>query len=253
MNRKTQAEVRKLKDGDGRYLWQPPATAGEAASLVGFPVVEAEDMPDIAANALSFAFGDFRAGYLVVDRTGVRAARSLFRQALRALLHNQASRRRSAEFRGDQAHQVRRELIGARRVRPLSVSACRICLHQTNPGLSMTYALITQPSAEALTLAEVKAHLRLDDGSEDALLASLISVAREHPERTTGLCLITQVWRLHLESLPEDRVIQIAKGPVQAVESLSIYDEVGEEVVLPAAGHVLDGTARPARLCWLET
>jgi uncharacterized phiE125 gp8 family phage protein len=113
----------------------------------------------------------------------------------------------------------------------------------------MTFALITPPSAEALTLAEVKAHLRLDDGSEDALLASLISVAREHPERTTGLCLITQVWRLHLESLPEDRVIQIAKGPVQAVESLSIY----EEVVLPAAGHVLDGTARPARLYWLET
>jgi len=75
MNRKTQAEVRKLKDGDGRYLWQPPATAGEAASLVGFPVVEAEDMPDIAANALSIAFGDFRAGYLVVDRTGVRVLR----------------------------------------------------------------------------------------------------------------------------------------------------------------------------------
>jgi HK97 family phage major capsid protein len=75
MNRKTQAEVRKLKDGDGRYLWQPPATAGEAASLVGFPVVEAEDMPDIAANALAIAFGDFRAGYLVVDRTGVRVLR----------------------------------------------------------------------------------------------------------------------------------------------------------------------------------
>jgi HK97 family phage major capsid protein len=75
MNRKTQAEVRKLKDAEGRYLWQPPATAGEAASLVGFPVVEAEDMPDIAANAFSIAFGDFRAGYLVVDRTGVRVLR----------------------------------------------------------------------------------------------------------------------------------------------------------------------------------
>lgn len=75
MNRKTQAEVRKLKDAEGRYLWQPPATAGEAASLVGFPVVEAEDMPDIAANAMAIAFGDFRAGYLVVDRTGVRVLR----------------------------------------------------------------------------------------------------------------------------------------------------------------------------------
>ncbi|NLS02858.1 phage major capsid protein [Rhizobium sp. P32RR-XVIII] len=75
MNRKTQASVRKLKDAEGRYLWQPPASAGEAATLLGFPVVEAEDMPDIAANALSIAFGDFRAGYLVVDRTGVRVLR----------------------------------------------------------------------------------------------------------------------------------------------------------------------------------
>ncbi len=112
----------------------------------------------------------------------------------------------------------------------------------------MTYALITPPVAEALTLAEVKAHLRLDDGNEDTLLASLIRVAREHLERTTGLCLITQIWRLHLESIPEDRVIQIAKGPVQAIESLSIYDEAGEELALPATGHVLDGNARPARL-----
>jgi HK97 family phage major capsid protein len=75
MNRKVQAEVRKFKDAEGRYLWQPPATAGGQASLMGFPVTEAEDMPDIAANALSIAFGDFRAGYLVVDRTGVRVLR----------------------------------------------------------------------------------------------------------------------------------------------------------------------------------
>ena len=112
----------------------------------------------------------------------------------------------------------------------------------------MTYALITPPPAEALTLAEVKAHLRLDDGSEDGLLASLLRVAREHLERRTGLCLITQVWRLHLESIPEDRVFQIAKGPVQIIESLSIYDEAGEELVLPATGHVLYGNTRPARL-----
>jgi len=75
MNRKTQAAVRKLKDADGRYIWQPPAAAGQAATLMGFPVAEAEDMPDIAAGSLSIAFGDFRAGYLVVDRTGVRVLR----------------------------------------------------------------------------------------------------------------------------------------------------------------------------------
>jgi HK97 family phage major capsid protein len=75
MNRKTQAAIRKFKDADGNYLWQPPAGAGQPATLMSFPVVEAEDMPDIAANSFSIAFGDFRRGYLVVDRAGVRVLR----------------------------------------------------------------------------------------------------------------------------------------------------------------------------------
>jgi HK97 family phage major capsid protein len=75
MNRKTQATVRKFKDTGGSYLWQPPAQAGGRASLMTFPVVEAEDMPDIGANSLSIAFGDFLRGYLVVDRQGVRVLR----------------------------------------------------------------------------------------------------------------------------------------------------------------------------------
>jgi HK97 family phage major capsid protein len=75
MNRRTQAEVRKLKDDAGNYLWAPPATAGGQATLMGFPVAEAEDMPDIDDDSFSIAFGDFRRGYLVVDRMGVRVLR----------------------------------------------------------------------------------------------------------------------------------------------------------------------------------
>jgi HK97 family phage major capsid protein len=75
MNRRTQSVIRKFKDSSGAYLWQPPAVAGGAATLMSFPVVEAEDMPDIAANSLALAFGDFRRGYLVVDRTGIRVLR----------------------------------------------------------------------------------------------------------------------------------------------------------------------------------
>ncbi|MFB2551008.1 phage major capsid protein [Ensifer soli] len=75
MNRKTQGDIRKFKDADGNYLWQPPSGPGQPASLMGFPVTEAEDMPDVGANALSIAFGDFRSGYLVVDRAGVRVLR----------------------------------------------------------------------------------------------------------------------------------------------------------------------------------
>jgi len=75
LNRKTQGEVRKFKDADGNYLWRPPVSANQPASLMGYPVAEAEEMPDIGAGSLAVAFGDFRSGYLVVDRAGVRILR----------------------------------------------------------------------------------------------------------------------------------------------------------------------------------
>ncbi|MBO6719147.1 MAG: phage major capsid protein [Rhizobiaceae bacterium] len=75
MNRKTQAALRKLKDDQGNYVWMPPAAPGSRAMLMGFPVVEAEDMPDIGIDTTPVAFGDFARGYLVVDRTGVRVLR----------------------------------------------------------------------------------------------------------------------------------------------------------------------------------
>jgi HK97 family phage major capsid protein len=75
LNRATQAVIRKMKDGDGNYLWQPAAKAGDASTLMGFPVAEAEDMPDIAADSYAIAFGDFRRGYLIVDRAGIRVLR----------------------------------------------------------------------------------------------------------------------------------------------------------------------------------
>lgn len=75
MNRQTQGTIRQFKDADGNYMWQPPAAPGQQAMLHGFPVVEAEDMPDIASDSMSIAFGDFERGYLVVDRQGVSVLR----------------------------------------------------------------------------------------------------------------------------------------------------------------------------------
>lgn len=75
MNRRTQAEIRKLKDAQGHYLWAPPTTPGSTASLMNFPLVESEDMPDMTPNATPIAFGDFRRGYLIVDRMGLRILR----------------------------------------------------------------------------------------------------------------------------------------------------------------------------------
>ncbi|AJP73134.1 phage major capsid protein [Sphingomonas hengshuiensis] len=68
MNSATLARIRKFKTSDGQLLWTPGLAVGQPASLLGYPVVEAEDMPDIAANSLSIAFGNFKAGYLIAER-----------------------------------------------------------------------------------------------------------------------------------------------------------------------------------------
>ncbi len=78
MNRKTQGIVRKLKDGEGNYLWQPSYVAGQPATLAGFPVKEVAAIPDVAANAIAALFGDFKQTYTVYDRVGVRVLRDPF-------------------------------------------------------------------------------------------------------------------------------------------------------------------------------
>lgn len=78
MNSKTAGAVRKMKDNDGRFLWSDGLAAGEPARLMGYPVLIAEDMPDIAANAFAIAFGDFRAGYTIAERPDLRVLRDPF-------------------------------------------------------------------------------------------------------------------------------------------------------------------------------
>ena len=75
MSRKTQQALRKFKSTTGEYLWEPPSSANGQPTLMGYPVVEAEDMPDIATGSFSVAFGDFERGYIVVDRIGIRILR----------------------------------------------------------------------------------------------------------------------------------------------------------------------------------
>lgn len=75
MNSQTAASIRKLKDADGRFIWTDSLQAGQPPVLMGFPVVLAEDMPDVAANTFPIAFGDFQRGYLIADRTNLRIIR----------------------------------------------------------------------------------------------------------------------------------------------------------------------------------
>lgn len=78
MNSRTAGHLRKMKDNDGRYLWSDGLAAGEPARLFGYPVLLAEDMPDIDADAFPVAFGDFGSGYTIVERGDLRILRDPF-------------------------------------------------------------------------------------------------------------------------------------------------------------------------------
>ena len=78
MNSSTLAHIRKFKTNDGAFLWQPSLAFGQPDTLLGYPVVEAQDMPDVSADSLSIAFGNFRAGYLIAERKATQILRDPF-------------------------------------------------------------------------------------------------------------------------------------------------------------------------------
>jgi HK97 family phage major capsid protein len=78
MNSATMAAIRKMKTSDGAFIWQPGLAAGQPATLLGYPVVEAEDMPDVSAGSLSIAFGNFQAGYVIAERSETSILRDPF-------------------------------------------------------------------------------------------------------------------------------------------------------------------------------
>lgn len=91
MNSATLAHVRKLKTADGAFLWQPGMVEGQPDRLLGYPVVEAEDMPDVAADTFPIAFGNFRHGYLIAEHSATRVLRDPFTN--KPFVHFYATRR----------------------------------------------------------------------------------------------------------------------------------------------------------------
>jgi len=75
LNSNTEEEIRKLKDGNGQYLWSPSVIAATPATILGRPIVNPEGMADIGANAYPIVFGDFQAGYKIRDRAGLSVRR----------------------------------------------------------------------------------------------------------------------------------------------------------------------------------
>lgn len=74
-NRKTHAKIRKMKDGQGNYLWQPPFQAGQPAQVLGNPFNELAGMPDVAANSIPLVYGNMAEAYRIFDRVGMSILR----------------------------------------------------------------------------------------------------------------------------------------------------------------------------------
>ncbi len=93
LNSTSVATIRKLKDTVGQYLWQPGLIAGQPATILGRPVIEAIDMPDIGAGTFPIVFGDFNMGYRIYDRVSLTMLRDPFTQAKNSLVRFHARRR----------------------------------------------------------------------------------------------------------------------------------------------------------------
>lgn len=91
MNAGTLGAVRKFKTSEGAFLWQPGLVSGQPDTLLGYPVVEAADMPDMTDGSLSVAFGNFQAGYLIADRGETQILRDPFTN--KPFVHFYATRR----------------------------------------------------------------------------------------------------------------------------------------------------------------
>jgi len=93
MNGTTLAAVRKLKDGNGQYLWMPGLTAGQPETILGRPVVEMPDFPNVGAGLFPICFGDFDAGYRIVDRLAMSILVNPYLLATKGLTRIHATRR----------------------------------------------------------------------------------------------------------------------------------------------------------------
>lgn len=114
----------------------------------------------------------------------------------------------------------------------------------------MSLVMTSPPAAEPVTIADVKAHLRIDGSDEDILLASLLLTSRLHIETALSLALITQSWTFRLDRWPGERCLELPLAPLRAVAEVRVRDAAGTATVVPAESYLVDLASRPARLVW---
>lgn len=111
----------------------------------------------------------------------------------------------------------------------------------------MGLRLITEPTVEPLSLAEVKEYLRITDTDEDASIRILIKAARKHiegPYGFLGRALVTQTWELVLDEFPANE-IKIPLPPLQSITSIKYDDGDGNETTLADTEYTVDNVSEP--------
>jgi len=107
---------------------------------------------------------------------------------------------------------------------------------------------VAPPAAEPVTLAEMKAHARIDTDADDALIGSLVTAARQWAEQYTGRAFITQTWRMWRDNSPDGYFFTLPKPPLVSVTEFRIMDDGGEGEVWPEQNYFVDKYHEPGRL-----
>jgi uncharacterized phiE125 gp8 family phage protein len=116
--------------------------------------------------------------------------------------------------------------------------------------------LITPPASEPITLAEAKAHCRVAESADDALLTSLMTAARLVAEVTLGRALITQTMRYLADAAPEGEALELPRPPLQSIAHIKSYDDADLASVFSSSNYLIDTSSHPGRIvlragaCW---
>lgn len=111
----------------------------------------------------------------------------------------------------------------------------------------MALSLVTAPAIEPVTVAEARAHLRIDGNDHDDVIARLIRAARRRAEAATRRALVTQTWDLTLDDFP-CWAIEMPRPPLVSVTHIKYYDTTGAQQTLSAALYLVDSKSEPARI-----
>lgn len=112
----------------------------------------------------------------------------------------------------------------------------------------MSLTLLTAPSVEPVTLAEAKAHLKIDTSDDDALVTTLITAARARAEWHTGRAFVTQRWQQSFDTWPDNDSAELALPPLISVEEIATIAPDGIRTVLSPSTTRVDAASVPARV-----